>query len=93
MPVPPGRFGENLRTTGVPVTDAVIGSRWRVGTVTLEVTIARKPCATFARWMDELGGSVASPIEVMWVRTSGSSSPACFAAATRWPSSRCRRTG
>nr|WP_314145730.1 MOSC domain-containing protein [uncultured Rhodococcus sp.] len=54
-PVPPGRFGENLRTTGVPVTDAVIGSRWRVGSVELEVTIARKPCGTFARWMNEPG--------------------------------------
>lgn len=54
-PVPPGRFGENLRTTGVPVTDAVIGSRWRVGSVELEVTIARKPCGTFARWMGEPG--------------------------------------
>lgn len=54
-PVPPGRFGENLRTAGVPVTDAVIGSRWRVGTVALEVTIARKPCATFARWIGEPG--------------------------------------
>ena len=54
-PVPPGRFGENLRTTGVPVTDAVIGSRWRVGSVELEVTIARKPCGTFARWMAEPG--------------------------------------
>ena len=53
VPVPPGRFGENLRTEGVPVTDAVIGSRWSVGTVTMEVTIARKPCGTFARWMDE----------------------------------------
>ncbi|MFI8568203.1 MOSC domain-containing protein [Rhodococcus sp. NPDC078407] len=55
VPVPPGRFGENLRTESVPVTDAVIGSRWRVGSVELEVTIARKPCATFARWMDEPG--------------------------------------
>jgi MOSC domain-containing protein YiiM len=54
-PVQPGRFGENLRTSGVPVTDAVIGTRWRIGTVTLEATIARKPCGTFARWMGEPG--------------------------------------
>ena len=54
-PVEPGRFGENLRTSGVPVTDAVIGTRWRIGTVTLEATIARKPCGTFARWMGEPG--------------------------------------
>lgn len=51
--VPPGWFGENVRTTGVPVTDAVVGSRWRVGTTLLEVTIPRRPCRTFALWVDE----------------------------------------
>ncbi|WP_072806789.1 MOSC domain-containing protein [Rhodococcoides yunnanense] len=51
--IPPGWFGENLRTVGVPVTDAVIGSSWRIGTTLLEVTIARRPCGTFARWVDE----------------------------------------
>ena len=29
--MPPGLFGENLRTRGVDVTGAVIGERWRVG--------------------------------------------------------------
>src|ERR671920_593656 len=29
--LPPGRFGENLRTTGLDVTGAVIGEQWRVG--------------------------------------------------------------
>ena len=48
-----GWFGENLRTTGVAVTDAVIGSRWRVGSAVLEVTIPRRPCRTFAKWVDE----------------------------------------
>ncbi|MGA9872253.1 MAG: MOSC domain-containing protein [Rhodococcus sp. (in: high G+C Gram-positive bacteria)] len=51
--VAPGWFGENLRTTGVPVTDAVIGSRWTVGSVELEVTIPRRPCRTFAKWVEE----------------------------------------
>lgn len=51
--VPAGWFGENLRTTGVAVTDAVVGSRWRVGTALLEVTIPRRPCRTFAKWVDE----------------------------------------
>lgn len=51
--IPPGWFGENFRTSGVAVTDAVVGSRWRVGGVLLEVTIARKPCGSFARWVDE----------------------------------------
>ena len=29
--IPPGRFGENLRTTGLDVTGARIGEQWRVG--------------------------------------------------------------
>ena len=41
----PGIFGENLTTAGVDVTDAVIGERWRVGTVELEVCQPRLPCA------------------------------------------------
>ena len=45
-----GMFGENLTTTGVDVTGAVIGERWRVGIdgVLLEVTSPRTPCKTFA---------------------------------------------
>jgi MOSC domain-containing protein YiiM len=51
-PVPAGLFGENLRTSGVDVTGAVVGERWRVGeTLLLEVTIPRTPCGTFARRM------------------------------------------
>lgn len=50
--IPPGLFGENLRTTGVDVTGAVTGERWRIGeTLELEVTIPRIPCGTFARRM------------------------------------------
>jgi MOSC domain-containing protein YiiM len=37
-------FGENLTTEGVDVTGAVIGERWRVGTVELEVCQPRLPC-------------------------------------------------
>ena len=40
----PGMFGENLTTEGVDVTSAVIGERWRVGTVELEVCQPRLPC-------------------------------------------------
>ncbi|WP_166844584.1 MOSC domain-containing protein [Isoptericola sp. BMS4] len=47
--ITPGLFGENLRTRGLPVSGAVIGERWRVGTATLEVTQPRTPCQTFAR--------------------------------------------
>ncbi len=50
--VPPGLFGENLRTSGVQVTDAVIGERWRVGAkAVLEATSPRQPCGTFERRM------------------------------------------
>jgi MOSC domain-containing protein YiiM len=42
--LPAGRFGENLRTTGVDLTAAVLGERWRVGTTVLEVTAPRTPC-------------------------------------------------
>lgn len=50
--VPPGLFGENLRTRGVDVSGAVVGERWRVGEkVLLEVTYPRTPCGTFERRM------------------------------------------
>ena len=49
--LPPGRFGENLRTTGLDLTGALLGERWRVGTALLEVTAPRTPCAKFqAYW-------------------------------------------
>ncbi|ROP65438.1 MOSC domain-containing protein [Curtobacterium sp. PhB115] len=50
--IPPGLFGENLRTSGIDVTGAVTGERWQIGaTLLLEVTIPRIPCGTFARRM------------------------------------------
>jgi MOSC domain-containing protein YiiM len=50
--VPPGLFGENLRTRGMDVTGAVIGERWLIGERTLlEVTSPRMPCAVFERRM------------------------------------------
>ncbi|WP_051943785.1 MOSC domain-containing protein [Streptacidiphilus rugosus] len=49
-----GMFGENLTTTGLAVSDAVIGERWRIGeSLLLEVSATRIPCRTFAGWMDE----------------------------------------
>jgi MOSC domain-containing protein YiiM len=49
--LPAGRFGENLRTTGLDLTGAEIGERWRAGTTLLEVTAPRTPCAKFqAHW-------------------------------------------
>jgi len=44
-----GMFGENVTTSGIDVTGAVIGERWRIGTdgLLLEVTRPRVPCKTF----------------------------------------------
>jgi MOSC domain-containing protein YiiM len=51
-----GVFGENLTTTGVDVTGAVIGDTWRIGDgVVLEVTKPRIPCGVFRTWMGEKG--------------------------------------
>ena len=53
--LPPGFFGENLRTEGIDVNASRIGEVWRIGdTATVEVTMPRTPCQTFARWV---GGS------------------------------------
>src|SRR5690242_91850 len=46
--LPPGRFGENLTTVGVSITDAVIGEQWAIGTALLEVSCPRIPCRVFA---------------------------------------------
>jgi MOSC domain-containing protein YiiM len=43
-PLAHGAFGENLTTAGVDVTGAVIGERWGIGTVELEVCQPRQPC-------------------------------------------------
>ncbi|MGY1839166.1 MULTISPECIES: MOSC domain-containing protein [unclassified Modestobacter] len=50
--LPPGRFGENLRTAGLDLVNAVIGEQWQVGTARFEVTAWRTPCANFARFWD-----------------------------------------
>ncbi len=53
-PLADGMFGENLTTSGVDVTNALIGERWRVGTdgLLLEVTAPRTPCRTFSAFLD-----------------------------------------
>jgi MOSC domain-containing protein YiiM len=51
--LPPGRFGENLRTSGVDLTGALLGEQWRIGTALFEVTAPRIPCANFARFWNE----------------------------------------
>ena len=46
-------FGENLTTSGVDVTQARIGERWRIGTdgLVLEVSAPRTPCRTFSAFL------------------------------------------
>ena len=52
-PLTDGMFGENLTTSGVDVTHARIGERWRVGTdgLVLEVSAPRTPCRTFSAFL------------------------------------------
>jgi MOSC domain-containing protein YiiM len=50
-----GIFGENLTTSGLEVTGAVVGERWRIGSALIEVTSPRIPCRTFAGWLGEKG--------------------------------------
>ena len=60
--LPPGWFGENLRTEGIDVNAALIGERWRIGDrAEVEVTMPRTPCQTFARW-------VGGPEQRGWVK-------------------------
>ena len=42
--IPPGLFGENLHTHDLDVSGAIIGEKWRIGTVLLEVRMPRTPC-------------------------------------------------
>jgi len=55
-PLRNGMFGENLTTSGIEVSEAVIGERWQVGdTVVLQVTGPRIPCGRFRAHMGERG--------------------------------------
>lgn len=53
--ISPGFFGENLRISGLDVSGAEIGERWRIGegpgAVVVEVTMPRTPCMTFQKRM------------------------------------------
>jgi MOSC domain-containing protein YiiM len=55
-PLANGSFGENLTTTGLDVSGARIGERWRIGAgLVLEVTCGRIPCRTFQGHLGERG--------------------------------------
>jgi len=43
-----GQFGENVTTAGIDVTGAVIGERWQIGDLLLEVSEPRIPCRIFS---------------------------------------------
>ena len=49
----PGTFGENLTITELVSAEMTIGDRLHLGTVTLEVTAPRIPCATLAARMGD----------------------------------------
>ena len=53
--IPPGLFGENLTTAGIDVNEALLGERWRIGTVLLEVVSVRIPCSVFKNWLGVSG--------------------------------------
>lgn len=46
-------FGENLTTRGLPVSEAVIGERWELGSALLEVAQPRLPCFKLGLRMDD----------------------------------------
>jgi MOSC domain-containing protein YiiM len=55
VPLAPGVFGENLTVAEMAVTGAVIGERWRVNDVLLEVCAPRTPCYKLGIRMGEDG--------------------------------------
>jgi MOSC domain-containing protein YiiM len=63
VPVPPGMFGENLTTRGIDVNEALVGERWRVGSVLLEVVGVRIPCSVFKGWV-----ALAGYDDTAWVK-------------------------
>ncbi len=51
----PGTFGDNLTVAAFDPSDAVIGSRWRIGTAVLQVTQPRQPCFKIGMRMGDAG--------------------------------------
>lgn len=51
--LPNGTFGENLTTSGLDISGALLGEVWRLGTAVVQVTAPRIPCVVFAGWLDE----------------------------------------
>ena len=52
--LPSGCFGENLTTSGINITAALVGEQWLIGgSLLLEVTVPRIPCASFQSALGE----------------------------------------
>jgi MOSC domain-containing protein YiiM len=51
--LPSGIFGENITTSGLEVSGALIGETWQLGTAVVQVTSARIPCLTLQSWLEE----------------------------------------
>ena len=51
----PGTFGENLTVAGFDPSDAVIGTRWRIGAAEFEVSQPRLPCFKLGMRMGDVG--------------------------------------
>lgn len=55
-PLADGSFGENLTTSGIDLSGALVGETWSVGNeVVLQLSDPRIPCRTFAGWLGERG--------------------------------------
>ncbi|HLY36872.1 MAG TPA: MOSC domain-containing protein [Candidatus Binatia bacterium] len=53
--LPVAQFGENLTTEGIDVNGALVGERWEIGTMLLEVSEPRVPCWRLGVRMDDSG--------------------------------------
>jgi MOSC domain-containing protein YiiM len=51
-PIAAGQFGENLTTCKLDISNALIGERWRIGDLLLEVSQPRIPCKVFSGFWD-----------------------------------------
>lgn len=54
-PISYGGLGENLTTEGIEVNGALVGERWEIGTVLLEVSEPRIPCWRLGVRMEDPG--------------------------------------
>jgi MOSC domain-containing protein YiiM len=82
-PLGPGAFGENLTVRGLPVSEAVIGEQWVVGSTLLQVSQPRLPCFKLGLRMDDPLFSSVSREPAGRARTCGCCARATLARAAR----------